>query len=96
MTSIIQDVQALAQQELNDYIRLQAQEIAPEVEIDGVLDVNVGHMYRVWFGTKLLGNFYRAQDGAWFARISSGIATLCDSSEEAQSWILQTSGLTAC
>jgi hypothetical protein len=40
MTPIIVDAQALAQLELNQYIDEQAQDIAPEFEIDSVHDAD--------------------------------------------------------
>lgn len=66
MTPIIVDAQAVAQLELNQHIDEQAQELAPEFEIDAVHDADFGTLYRVWQGMKLLGTFYRANiDGLW-------------------------------
>ena len=55
MNSIILDAQILAQLELDQYIWQQAAVIAPELEIDAVRDMDLGLLYRVWFGIKLLG-----------------------------------------
>lgn len=51
------DEQTIAQAELNAHIEAQAQEIAPEIEIDSTLDSDFGTLYRVWHGSHLLGTF---------------------------------------
>jgi len=51
------DEQTIAQAELNAYIDQQAQEIAPEIEIDSTPDRTSGTLYRVWHGSQILGTF---------------------------------------
>ena len=69
MNLIIIDAQGLAQLELNRYVEEQAQEVAPEFEIDAIDDSKFGTLYRVWQGMKLLGTFYRGDiDGLWIAQ----------------------------
>jgi hypothetical protein len=89
------DAQTLAQFELEEYIEQQAQEIAPEFEIDSVHDADFGTLYRVWQGMKLLGTFYRADiDGLWVAQPSDCDARpRCETPEQAQLLIIAVSGL---
>jgi hypothetical protein len=95
MTPIIVDAQVLAQLELEQYIDEQAQEIAPEFEIDSVHDADFGTLYRVWQGMKLLGTFYRADiDGLWVAQPrDSDLRPRCETPEQAQLLIIAVSGL---
>ncbi|KYC42582.1 hypothetical protein WA1_18960 [Scytonema hofmannii PCC 7110] len=64
------DEQAVAQQELNKYIEVQSETIAPEqpIEIDSDYDPRFGTMYRVWHSFHLLGTFYQDLDGKWIAQ----------------------------
>lgn len=56
--------QQQAQSELNQYIETQAQELAPEVEIDRTEE----GVYRAWMGTQLIGTFYYNRKlGKWEA-----------------------------
>ncbi len=89
------DVQAQAQFELMQYINEQAQNIAPEFEIDSVDDADFGALYRVWSGMKLLGTFYRADsDGLWVAQpFLSELRPRCETKEQAQLVIIALSGL---
>lgn len=86
MNPIIIDAQGLAQLELNRYVDSQAQELAPEFEIDAVHDIDFGTLYRVWQGMKLLGTFYRADiDGLWVAQpVESELRPRCETPEQAQ------------
>jgi hypothetical protein len=95
MNPIIVDAQVLAQLELNQYIDEQAQEIAPEFEIDSVHDADFGTLYRVWQGMKLLGTFYRADiDGLWVAQpCDCDARKRCETAEQAQLLIMAVSGL---
>jgi len=94
MNPIIVDAQVLAQLELEQYIEEQAQDIAPEFEIDAVDDSEFGTLYRVWSGMKLLGTFYRAVDGLWVAQpFLSELRQRCNSPEQAQLVIIALSGL---
>jgi hypothetical protein len=46
-----------ANSELVAYLKNQADEVAPEIEIDSEADC-FGLIYRVWYGTRHLGNFF--------------------------------------
>jgi hypothetical protein len=88
------DTQAQAQFELQQYINEQAEDIAPEFEIDSVDDSDFGVLYRVWFGMRLLGTFYCAVDGKWVAQpFNCESRPRCDSPEQAQLLIIAVSGL---
>jgi hypothetical protein len=89
------DAQTLAQFELEQYIEEQAQEIAPEFEIDAVHDADFGTMYRVWSVRELIGTFYRADvDGLWVAQpCCSELRPRCETPEQAQLLIIAVSGL---
>ncbi|MBW4511759.1 MAG: hypothetical protein KME64_35440 [Scytonematopsis contorta HA4267-MV1] len=88
------DAQRIAQLELDEYIKQQAAVIAPELEVDAVRDTNFQLLYRVWFGIKPIGTFYHDIDGAWIAQLSGSIRkTRCNSSDEAQSFIISMSEL---
>jgi len=89
------DAQGFAQLELEQYIEEQAVELAPEFEIDAIYDGDFGNLYRVWFGFKLLGTFYRTDiDGLWVAQpIESDCLIRCETPEEAQLLIITVSGL---
>jgi hypothetical protein len=89
------DAQAQAQLELEEYIDEQAQDIAPEFEIDAIHDSDFGTLYRVWSGCKLLGTFYRADsDGLWVAQpCDCDARPRCETAEQAQLLIMAVSGL---
>ncbi|BAY66940.1 hypothetical protein NIES22_70840 (plasmid) [Calothrix brevissima NIES-22] len=88
------DIQAQAQFELEEYINEQAQDVAPEFEIDSVGDCDFGTLYRVWSGMKLLGTFYRAVDGLWVAQpCNVEQRPRCETPEQAQLMIIALSGL---
>jgi hypothetical protein len=95
MNSMINDTQVLAQLELEKYIENQADEIAPEYEIDAVLDMDFGFLYRLWLGSRLLGTFYRAvADGSWIAQpYCSSIRYRLVTAKQAQQTIIRVSGL---
>jgi hypothetical protein len=95
MNPIIVDAQVLAQLELEQYVEQQAQELAPEFEIDSVHDSDFGTLYRVWQGMKLLGTFYRADiDGLWVAQpCDCELRPRCETAEQAQLLIIALSGL---
>ncbi|MCC5640648.1 hypothetical protein LC593_33420 [Nostoc sp. CHAB 5844] len=65
MTLATIDAQAIAQFELEQYIEQQAQELAPEFEIDSTEDEDFGTLYRVWKSFHFLGSFYQSLDGKW-------------------------------
>jgi hypothetical protein len=56
MTQLTIDSQAIAQSELEKHIEQQAQELAPEFEIDGIDDV-FGILYRLWKGSQTILDF---------------------------------------
>jgi hypothetical protein len=88
------DGQAQAQLELEQYINEQAQDIAPEFEIDSVDDADFGTLYRVWSGMKLLGTFYRAVDGLWVVQpCNCDARPRYETPEQAQLIIIALSGL---
>ena len=97
----IADEQAVAQQELDEYIEVQAESIAPEqpvvaattpdaVEVDSDFDPDFGIMYRVWQSYRLLGTFYHAWgDGKWIAQpVGSDFRPRLNTPEQAQSVIV--------
>ena len=87
-------IQQSVQLELEAHIVEQADTIAPEIEIDSVVD-DFGLLYRVWYGSQLLGTFYRADSNdKWVAQpCSADIRLLCNTNGEAQLIILAISGL---
>ncbi len=88
------DEQATAQAELSAYINQQAEEIAPEIEIDSDIDSTSGTLYRVWHSYHLLGTFYQAIDGSWVVQSSyTNSQPQCNTAAEAQLLILAMSGL---
>ncbi|MBW4505187.1 MAG: hypothetical protein KME64_01525 [Scytonematopsis contorta HA4267-MV1] len=89
------DAQVLAQIELEQYIEEQANKIAPEYEIDAILDIDFGTLYRVWLDCKLLGTFYRAVgDGKWVAQpCCVCVRYRLDTAKQAQQKIISVSGL---
>jgi len=90
----ISNEQAIAQAELDAYIEAQAQEIAPEIEIDSTLDSDFGELYRVWHGCHLLGTFKRAIDGLWVVQSNhTNSQPRCNTAAEAQLLIVATAGL---
>ena len=90
----IADEQAAAQQELNTHIEIQAQTIAPEIEVDSDIDPDFGELYRVWLSYHLLGTFYRALDGSWVAQpVKSNRVLRCATSLEAQAAIVTLYGM---
>lgn len=95
MNPIIVDAQVLAQLELEQYVEEQAEDVAPEFEIDSVDDADFGTLYRVWSGMKLLGTFYRADsDGLWVAQpCNLELRPRCETPEQAQLIIIALSGL---
>ncbi|MEH2415781.1 hypothetical protein [Nostoc sp.] len=54
ITQEVFDNQSLAQSEFEEYVEELADAVAPEIEIDSVPD-NLGEMYRVWYGSQLIG-----------------------------------------
>ncbi len=91
---VIIDEQIIAQAELNAYIEAQAQEIAPEIEIDSTLDSEFGELYRVWHGCQILGTFYQAVDGSWVVQSSyTNSQPRCNTAAEAHLLIVATAGL---
>ncbi|MHC5778926.1 hypothetical protein [Nostoc sp.] len=89
------DAQAQAQFELEQYIKEQVEDVAPEFEIDSVDDCDFGVLYRVWSGMRLLGTFYRADsDGLWVAQpCNLELRPRCETKEQAQLVIIALSGL---
>ena len=95
MNSMIDDTQVLAQLELNEYIEQQAQKIAPEYEIDAILDFDFGPLYRLWLGSRLVGTFYRRVcDDKWIAQpYCSNVRYCLNTAKQAQQTIISVSGL---
>ncbi len=87
--------QVLAQRELEEYMTNQANEIAPEYEIDAILDMDFGSLYRLWLGSRLLGTFYRSvADDSWIAQpYCSSIRYRLVTAKQAQQTIIFVSGL---
>jgi len=91
---VIIDEQTIAQAEFDAYIEQQAQEIAPEIEIDSTPDSTSGTLYRVWHSYHLLGIFYQAIDGSWVVQSSyTNLHERCNTEAEAQLLIVGMSGL---
>jgi hypothetical protein len=88
------DEPSIAQAELNAYIEAQAQAIAPEIEIDFVVDSDFGTLYRVWDGHCLLGTYYHALDDKWIVQSSyDSIRPRCNTQNEAELLVIAMSGL---
>ncbi len=86
--------QAVAQEELNEYVQVQAQTIAPEIEVDSDIDAEFGTLYRVWISYHLLGTFYCALDGSWVAQpVKSNRVLRCATSLKAQAAIITLYGM---
>jgi len=91
---VIIDEQTIAQAEFNAYIEAQAQEIAPEIEIDSSPDSDFGTLYRVWNSYHLLGTFYQSVDGKWVVQSDHcGSHKSCNTAAEAQLLIVATARL---
>ena len=89
------DNQALAQFQLEKYISEQAEDVAPEIEIDSVPD-DFGELYRVWNGSQLLGTFYQNLEDKWVAQpCNSDDRLYCDTPLAAQVMIIAVNGLLA-
>ena len=88
------DSQAIAQFELDQYIEQQSQELAPEFEIDGLVDEDFGNLYRLWKGRQLLGTFYKDAEGKWVAQpCCSDIRPRLKTETQAQLVIIAVNGL---
>jgi hypothetical protein len=84
----IADEQAIAQEELDEYIEQQAQELAPEFEIDSVSEES-GELYRIWRSYEFVGSFYQDLDGKWVAQPARGdFRPRCNTAEQAQMVII--------
>nr|WP_322660040.1 hypothetical protein [Dendronalium sp. ChiSLP03b]MDZ8205948.1 hypothetical protein [Dendronalium sp. ChiSLP03b] len=84
---------ALAESEFEEYIDQLADPVAPEIEIDSVLD-DFGELYRVWNGSQLLGTFYQNLEEKWIAQpCNSHDRPCCDSPLAAQIIIIAVNGL---
>lgn len=93
MTQTTFDVQAIAQIELDQHIEQQAQELAPEFEIDGDIDADFGTLYRVWKGWELLGTFYQDLNGKWVAQpVGTEIQSRFETDEQAILAIIAVTG----
>ncbi|MFN6478833.1 hypothetical protein [Nostoc sp. DedQUE07] len=87
------DNQASAQEEFEEYVDHLADAVAPEIEIDSVLD-DLGELYRVWNGSHLLGTFYQNLEGKWVTQpCNSDKRHCCDTSASAQLLIIAVNGL---
>lgn len=85
----ISDEQTVAQIELDQHIEEQAQELAPEFEIDSDIDAEFGTLHRVWFSYHLLGTFYQDIDGFWISQPCNSDERLsCHSDQQAIDAIL--------
>ncbi len=90
---VLQDEQEIAQAELDQFIEQQAQEVAPEIEIDSVENEN-GTVYRMWNSFYFLGSFYQDVDGKWVAQpANTDCLSRCDNEHQAQLVILAMLGL---
>ena len=90
----IVDEQTIAQAELDAYISAQAQAIAPEIEIDSVIDRDFGTLYRVWDGRCLLGTYYHALDNKWVVQSShDSKRPRCNTQSEAEQLVIAMGGL---
>ncbi|MBR8840414.1 MAG: hypothetical protein DSM106950_42115 [Stigonema ocellatum SAG 48.90 = DSM 106950] len=88
------DEQTLAQAKLDAYIEQQAQEVAPEIEIDSIPDHDFGTLYRVWHGCHFLGTFYQAKDCLWVIQSGDTDSQIrCKTAAEAQLLIVAIAGL---
>lgn len=95
-TIITIDEQTIAQAELNAYIEQQAQEIAPEIEIDSDVDSTSRTVYRVFYSYHLLGTFYQNIDASWVVQSSyCNNHIQCNTETEAQLLIVAISRLLA-
>ncbi len=80
--------------ELCAYIRAQAQAIAPEIEIDSIVDRDFGTLYRVWDGRCLLGTYYHALDDKWVVQSNyNSNHPRCNTQSEAELLVIAMSGL---
>ncbi|PHJ69116.1 hypothetical protein VF14_02970 [Nostoc linckia z18] len=94
MPQAILDNQAIAQLELNQYIDQQAQDLAPDYEIDSAEDGDFGPLYRLWKSYIFLGSFYQNLSGKWVAQpANSDCRAECDTEYQAQLVILAIQGL---
>lgn len=88
-----QDEQEIAQMEFEQHIDQQAQDLAPEYEIDSVEEV-FGTLYRVWKSYHFLGSFYQDFYGKWVAQpANSGIRPRLNTDIQAQLVIITLSDL---
>ena len=91
---LAQNEQETAQAELDQFIEQQAQEIAPEIEIDGVESEDFGTVYRVWNSYHFLGSFYQNHQGKWVVEpANTDCRQECDTEYQAQLVILAIQGL---
>jgi len=87
------DSQSLAQLEFEKYIKSLVDEVAPKFEIDSIPD-ELGELYRVWYGSHLVGTFYQNLEGKWIAQPCNRYEKLCcDTPDAAQTIIITVSGL---
>jgi hypothetical protein len=87
------DNQASAQSEFEEYIEQKADAVAPEFEIDSILN-DFGELYRVWYGSRLLGTFYQNLEGKWIAQpCNRDERVCCETPDAAQLLIIAVSGL---
>ncbi|MEI2582579.1 hypothetical protein [Scytonema sp. PRP1] len=87
------DNQASAQSEFEEYIEQKADPVAPEFEIDSIPD-DFGELYRVWYGSRLLGTFYQNLEGKWIAQACNRDERVCcETPDAAQLLIIAVSGL---
>jgi hypothetical protein len=54
------------------YLALQNQQLATELEIDSTEDADFGTLYRLWKNSHFVGSFYQALNGKWVAQTSCG------------------------
>jgi hypothetical protein len=84
----------ITQEVFDDQPLLQlSEELAPEIEIDSVPD-ELGLLYRVWNGSRLLGTFYQNLEGKWIAQPCNSIERpFYDTPLQAQLLIMAVNGL---
>jgi hypothetical protein len=91
------DEQAIAQIKLFAELEQQAitiSPIPPEIEIDSIQDSDFGALYRVWLGMRLIGTFYRRDNGFYVSQpINSRYRQQWATDTEAIDSIISVSGL---
>lgn len=65
------------------YLQVDA-ENAPEVEIDSITDEEFGTLYRVFYGSSLIGTYYQTIEGSWIPQpCNNDLRPRCDTDTQA-------------